>query len=154
LVPASPEPASPVIRPAKPADAAAIAEVHLAAFRATYAFPPAHRDEEVRAWVGEHLLPETETWVAELDRAVVAYCSLGNGWVEHLYVAPGHTGRGTGSRLIELAKERQPSGLQLWTFQVNAGARLFYERHGFRPVEMTDGAANEERQPDVRYAWK
>ena len=145
---------APIIRRAKPADAAAVAEIHVAAFRATYAFPPAHPDEEVRAWVAEHLLAGTETWVAELEGAVVAYCSLGDGWVEHLYVAPGHTGRGIGSRLIELAKERQPSGLQLWTFQVNAGARRFYERHGFRPVELTDGAGNEERQPDVRYAWK
>lgn len=150
----TPERSAPVLRRATPADATAVAEIHLAAFRATYAFPPAHPDDEVRAWVAEHLLPETETWVAELDGEVVAYCSLAEGWVEHLYVAPGHTGRHLGSRLIELAKERQPSGLQLWTFQVNAGARGFYERHGFRPVEMTDGAANEERQPDVRYAWK
>jgi GNAT superfamily N-acetyltransferase len=104
--------------------------------------------------VAEHLLPETETWVAELDGAVVAFCSLREGWLEQLYVAPGHTGGGIGSRLIVLAKERQPAGLQLWTFQVNTGARRFYERHGFRAVEITDGAGNEERQPDVRYAWK
>jgi hypothetical protein len=37
---------------------------------------------------------------------------------------------------------------------VNVGARCFYERHGFTAVEMTDGAGNDERQPDVRYAWK
>ena len=153
MAPPSPEPA-PIIRRATPADATAVADVHLGAFRATYAFRPAHTDDEVQAWVAEHLLPETETWVAELNGAVNAYCSLGDGWVEHLYVGPGHTGRGIGSRLIELAKGRQPAGLQLWTFQVNAAARRFYERHGFRPVELTDGAGNEERQPDVRYAWK
>jgi GNAT superfamily N-acetyltransferase len=153
LAPPSAE-AAPLIRRATPADATAVAELHLGAFRATYAFPPAHPDDEVHAWVAAHLLPETETWVAELDGEVIAYCSLGDGWVEHLYVAPGHTGRGIGSRLIELAQELQPTGLQLWTFQVNTGARRFYERHGFRPVEMTDGAGNEERQPDVRYAWK
>jgi GNAT superfamily N-acetyltransferase len=114
----------------------------------------AHTDEEVRGWVSEHLLPETETWVAELDGAVVAFCSLRDGWLDQLYVAPAYTGRGIGSQLIELAKQRQPAGLQLWTFQVNAGARRLYERHGFRAVEMTDGAGNEERQPDVRYAWR
>lgn len=144
----------PSLRLAVAADAEVIAQIHLAAFRSTYRFPLAHADGEVRAWVAEHLLPETETWVAEMDRAVVAFCSLGPGWVDQLYVAPGHTGRGIGSRLLELAKERQPAGLQLWTFQVNGGARRFYERHGFRAVEMTDGAGNEERQPDVRYAWR
>lgn len=143
-----------VVRRATSADAPAVADIHLAAFRATYAFPPAHPDDDVHAWVAEHLLPETETWVAEVGGSVVAYCSLSDGWVEHLYVAPDHTGRGIGSRLIGFAKTRQPSGLQLWTFQENDGARRFYERHGFRPVEMTDGAGNEELQPDVRYAWK
>jgi GNAT superfamily N-acetyltransferase len=120
----------------------------------TYRFPPAHSDDEVHRWVSGRLLAETETWVAETNGAVVAFCSLRDGWLDHLYVAPGHTGRGIGSRLLELAKKRHRGGLQLWTFQVNAGARRFYERHGFRAVEMTDGAGNEERQPDVRYAWK
>jgi GNAT superfamily N-acetyltransferase len=79
---------------------------------------------------------------------------LADGWVEQLYVDPEHTGAGIGSRLIELAKDRSPAGLQLWTFQANEGARRFYERHGFTVVELTDGAGNEEHQPDVRYAWK
>jgi GNAT superfamily N-acetyltransferase len=142
------------LRRATSADAPSVAEIHITAFRATYPFEPAHPDDDVRGWVRDHLLPRTETWVAVLDGAVVGYLSLGDGWIEHLYIAPGHTGSGIGSRLITLAKERQPAGLQLWTFQVNAGARRFYERHGFMAVELTDGAANEERQPDVRYAWK
>lgn len=79
--------------------------------------------------------------------------SLRDGSVEQLYLEPGWTGRGIGSVLIGLAKERRPAGLELWTFQVNAGARRFYERHGFRVAEITDGSANEERQPDVRYVW-
>ena len=78
--------------------------------------------------------------------------ALRNGWVEQLYLRGPWTGRGIGSRLIALAKARSPAGLQLWTFQVNAGARRFYERHGFVAAEMTDGD-NQEGQPDVRYAW-
>jgi GNAT superfamily N-acetyltransferase len=73
--------------------------------------------------------------------------------VEQLYLRRPWTGRGIGSRLIALAREASPDGLELWTFQVNAGARRFYERHGFAVAEMTDGRANEERQPDVRYVW-
>lgn len=142
------------LRPAREADAATIADVWLASFRATYAFPPAHPDDEVRAWVRDHLLPNTATWVAELDRRVIGFLSIADGWIEQLYVEPEHTGTGVGSRLIQLAKETFPAGLQLWTFQVNDGARRFYERHGFTAVEMTDGAGNEEHQPDVRYAWK
>lgn len=38
-------------------------------------------------------------------------------------------------------------------FQVNKSAQRFCERHGFVAAERTDGAANEEREPDVRYVW-
>ena len=84
---------------------------------------------------------------------VVGFAAIADGWLEHLYLAPGWTGRGIGTDLLTIARTRCPAGLQLWTFQVNAGARRFYEREGFRAVESTDGSANEEREPDVRYVW-
>jgi GNAT superfamily N-acetyltransferase len=143
-----------LIRPARAADADAVADVWLAAFRETYVFPPAHTDAEVRDWVRTGLLPQTDTWVAEAAGRLVAFMSLRGESVEQLYVRQPWTGRGIGSALLALAKERRPQGLELWTFQVNAGARRFYERHGFIVAEMTDGAANQERQPDVRYAWE
>jgi GNAT superfamily N-acetyltransferase len=142
-----------LIRAARDADADAIAGTWLAAFRETYVFPPAHPDAEVREWVRTGLLPSTDTWVADIDSAVVGFLSLRDASVEQLYVRQPWTGRGIGARLLTLAKERRPDGLELWTFQVNVGARRFYERHGFAVAEMTDGAANQERQPDVRYVW-
>jgi len=147
-------PTSRPLRRATEADASAIADIWLAAFRATYAFPPAHTDAEVRAWVRDDLVPRTETWVAEERGEPVAFLSLGEGWIEQLYVRPDRTRRGIGSRLIRLAQERARGELQLWTFAVNTGARRFYERHGFVAVEETDGSGTEERQPDVRYAWR
>ncbi|CAM5520328.1 hypothetical protein STENM327S_03280 [Streptomyces tendae] len=69
-------------------------------------------------------------------------------------LAPERRGRGLGDRFVALAKERRAGGLSLWTFQVNAPARRFYERHGFTPVQWTDGERNEEREPDVRYVWQ
>jgi len=131
-----------------------VAEVFLAAFHATYDFPLAHTDDEVRGWVADHLLPTSETWVAEAGGEVAGFMSLGEAWLEQLYVAPGRTGAGIGSRLVDLAKQRRPGGLDLYTFQVNARARRFYERHGFRVVELNDGSNNEEGQPDVRYRWR
>ena len=44
--------------------------------------------------------------------------------------------------------------LHLWTFQRNAQARRFYEARGFALVKETDGAANEEKEPDALYLWK
>jgi hypothetical protein len=41
--------------------------------------------------------------------------------------------------------------LQLWTFQRNAPARRFYEASGFTLIQETDGARNEENEPDALY---
>ena len=144
-----------VLRPARPGDAAAIAGVWLRSFDA--ALPTvrrAHSDDEVRGWIREILLPGHEVWVAEADGAVVGMLALSQGWVDQLYLDPNWRGRGIGERLVELARQRQPSGLQLWTFQVNEAAQRFYERQGFVAVEWTEGAANEEGEPDVRYVWR
>jgi GNAT superfamily N-acetyltransferase len=143
------------VRPARHDDADAIADVYLASFTATYRFPLAHSDQQVRRWIAEILLPTEEVWVVtDRDEAVVAMMALSSEMLDQLYVVPAWTGRGIGSRFIELAKSRRPGGLDLYTFQVNAGARRFYERHGFVEVARGDGSDNEEGQPDLRYAWR
>jgi GNAT superfamily N-acetyltransferase len=114
--------------------------------------PPAHTDEEVLAWFQEVVLPNREVWVAQSNGTVIALLVLEADWVDQLYVEPGWTGHGVGSRLLAVAQQRRPAGLKLWTFQSNAGARRFYERHGFVAKETTDGD-NEEGAPDVLYEW-
>jgi len=112
-------------------------------------------DQQVRRWIAEVLLPTEEVWVVtDPGEVVVAMMALSSEMLDQLYVVPAWTGRGIGSRLIELAKSRRPSGLDLYTFQVNADARRFYERHDFVEVARGDGSKNEEGQPDVRYAWR
>jgi GNAT superfamily N-acetyltransferase len=142
------------IRRAAASDAAAVADVFLASFAATYAFPLAHRDDEVRAWVRDVLVAEAETWVATEGEAVVGLLTVAPGWVEQLYVSPDRLGRGIGRLLLDHAKGRSPDGLRLYTFQVNDRARRFYERNGFVAEWFGDGSANEEGQPDVRYSWR
>ena len=77
----------------------------------------------------------------------------GVGWIDQLYLHPSVVGRGIGSRFIELGRESLGSPIRLYTFQENAGARRFYERHGFHAIAFSDGANNEERCPDVLYEW-
>jgi len=73
--------------------------------------------------------------------------------IDQLYVHPKWQNGGIGQRLLQLAKERRPRLIQLHTFQANLGARRFYERHRFKPIDFTDGTNNEEHQPDVLYEW-
>ena len=146
-----------VIRRAGPDDADAIGDVWLTSWRATFDFPPAHPDADVRRWLADELLPKTEVWVAvdPVDGGrVIGFLALSISMVEQLYVVPEWIGRGVGDRLIALAKGRRPEGLDLYCFQVNGFARRFYERRGFVPIAFGDGSNNEERQPDIRYAWR
>ncbi|RDG36699.1 GNAT family N-acetyltransferase [Streptomyces corynorhini] len=144
-----------VLRRAGGADARAAADVWLRSF--TAALPSvrrAHDDADVRAWFSRVLVPQYETWVAVADSGVVGLLVLNGGELKQLYLDPSWRGRGLGDQLMALAKQRQPDGLVLWTFQVNEAAQRFYERHGFIAVQRTDGLRNEEREPDVRYVWQ
>jgi GNAT superfamily N-acetyltransferase len=142
------------IRPAGTADAGDVAEVYLASFHATYDFPLAHTDDEVRAWIAEEVAGGG-TWVAvDETGTIVAMMAVKPGELDQLYVRPDRLGEGMGRRLLDVARERSPNGLTLYTFQVNARARRFYERNGFVADWFGDGSANEERQPDVRYVWR
>jgi len=144
-----------VLRRATDSDASGIADVWLRSFAA--ALPTvqrAHDDAAVREFFADVVVPRHETWVADAGGAVVGLLVLGEGQeLEQLYLDPSWRGRGLGDRFVDLAKQRRPDGLQLWTFQVNAPAHRFYRRHGFVEVERTDGAGNEEREPDVRFVW-
>jgi GNAT superfamily N-acetyltransferase len=144
-----------VLRRAVDSDAAAVADVWLGSFAA--ALPgvrQAHTAEEVRAWIRDVLVPNHETWVATVDDTVVGMMAVGDDELDQLFVDPAWQGRTIGHRLVELAKQRCPTGLALWTFQVNEVAQRFYERHGFVAVERTDGQDNEQREPDIRYVWR
>jgi GNAT superfamily N-acetyltransferase len=153
--PDPPGEAAVVLRRAGPEDAADVAEVYLTAFHATYTFPLAHTDDEVRGWIREQVVvPTSETWVAVVDAEIVGMMVISGGSLEQLYLRPDRWRQGVGSRLVALAKERRPDGLELYTFQVNARARAFYERLRFTAVWFGDGSANEEGQPDVRYEWR
>lgn len=144
-----------VLRPALPADALPAADVWLRSFDA--ALPSvrrAHDDAEVREWFSRVLVPRYETWVAVSVNRVVGLLVLNGAELKQLFLDPAWRGRGLGDRFMSLAKQRQPDGLALWTFQANESAQRFYERHGFVEVERTGGLRNDEREPDVRYVWR
>jgi ribosomal protein S18 acetylase RimI-like enzyme len=142
------------IRPARPGDADAVAEVFIASFDTLTFLPKLHTDEETIDFVANKVMPEQEVLVAEEDGRIVGFVAMDGDSLEHLYVHPDSQGRGVGSALLERAKERMPRGFSLWVFQQNAQARRFYERRGLSLIERTEGAGNEERMPDARYEWR
>ena len=59
--------------------------------------------------------------------------------LEELYVAPAHRGHGLGTQMMErVLSELEARGageMQINVDEVDAGARRFYERHGFTNIE-------------------
>ncbi len=143
-----------ILRRATLGDAAAVAEVYLAARAAgSPGVAWAHGDAEVRAWIAGFLIPRGGMTVAGEGLVVHGYIAVDGEWVDHLYVHPVSWRRGIGAGLLAHAKAASPAGLRLWTFQSNAAARAFYEHEGFVAERLTDGSDNEEREPDVLYVW-
>jgi GNAT superfamily N-acetyltransferase len=148
----------PAIRRGEVADARAAADLYLrareAALRAGSIPAGVHDDEDVRGYFASHIVEECELWVAHDDAGALAgILVLQDDWVDQLYVDPARTGHGIGGRLLAVAKRERPHGLRLWTFASNTGAQRFYGRHGFVEVRRTAGQDNEERAPDVLYAY-
>jgi len=140
------------IRRAGPADTDEAAAVFSASFRSMDFVPKLHTEEEDRAFV-RSLIANKETWLALVDGRIAGLACIDGDWLAHLYVHPDQQGHSVGHALFETVRLERPKGFQLWTFQANARARKFYERRGCEAVEFTDGRRNEERTPDVRYAY-
>ena len=116
--------------------------------------PELHGEADVRRYMAERVIGECEVQLVRREHGPVAFLALRNDMVDHLYVLPEAQRVGIGAALLEAAKARRPAGLRLWVFQRNHGARAFYARHGFAEMELTDGADNEEREPDVLLWWE
>lgn len=142
------------LRRAQPADAPAIAVLLRTTFRISLPFlPELHTPEDDLWFVRERMLVADEVWLAEEGETLCGFVAFREGWIDHLYVHPACQGQGIG-RVLLAKPLAYRQARRLWTFQKNTRARAFYEAHGFKPIQFTDGAANEEKEPDVLYEWR
>ncbi|MCC2651206.1 MAG: hypothetical protein K0Q60_1369 [Microvirga sp.] len=142
-----------VLRRAAQADMEAVARLHRHVRKTCLPYlPELHTPQQDLMFFKEHVFPASTIWLAEDEDRLIGFAAWKEDWLDHLYVDPAWHGRGIGSALLTAVREGVDE-LNLWTFQANTQARRFYERHGFRLVELTDGSRNEERTPDAHYRW-
>lgn len=157
------------VRPARPEDAAAIAEIHVESWRAAYRghMPDELLDSLSKAgremtWHGELVdpAPHSEIFLAERDD-LVGFSACGpsrdreldgtqTGEIYAVYVAPGRWREGIGGALLEasldfLGREGFEKAT-IWVLESNQRARDFYEWAGFR----ADGAEKTELHKGVQ----
>ncbi len=162
-------------RPAGAEDAAAVAKLHAASWRAHYrgSLTDAYLEgpidgERLRVWSErlEGADPALTVILAEEDRALVGFvCALAarhaafGSLVDNLHVAVGRKGSGIGralmrkvaTRLADAAPERP---VHLYALDANLGAHAFYARIGGAPAgnEIHDGPDGS-RSPVTRILW-
>ncbi|MDP3706301.1 MAG: GNAT family N-acetyltransferase [Legionellaceae bacterium] len=146
------------MRIATQSDASVIANLYLASRKKYISFAPlVHSDTAIQQWMHDILIPSAQVWVVEKNDVIIGMMAIdeiqGVNWIEQLYVLPEAVGHGAGSLLMAKAKSLN-SSIRLRTFQENLSARRFYERHGFKILEFSDGSENEEQCPDMLYEWK
>ena len=125
--------ARPLLRPARPADIAALATLAHRAYAVAFAaiLTPAELAERPESYFAERFaLTFGKVTVLELDGRLAGFAMLSEAHVDMLFLDPDLTGRGLGRVL--LAHLEAEGARTLECFADNANARRFYERFGWR----------------------
>jgi GNAT superfamily N-acetyltransferase len=95
---------------------------------------------------------DEQVWVAEVLPGVVGFVAiyLPDNYVHHLFVEPGHRGKGIGTKLLQFALQRAARALELKCSSANLAGCRFYEQRGGREVER---GIDEVGSEFVRYRW-
>ncbi len=141
------------VRPAKPADAKTIAEIHVESWAAAYAgiIPEDHLKSQTVAkrealWLDAIKYSEPQVWVALDANAIVGFVGFDRsrdaksrattGEIWAMYAAPDYWGEGVGLALWDAAREglieEGCKDVTLWVLLRNERALRFYELAGFK----------------------
>jgi putative acetyltransferase len=82
----------------------------------------------------EIYLPNTDTWVLEIDEEVVGFIALMGNEVGAIFLQPEHHGKGAGQALMDKARELH-GDLEVEVFSENTIGRKFYSKYGFEFLE-------------------
>lgn len=139
------------IRLARTDESDAIAHLYRRTAEREWSFLFPHKPEEDRAFFAK-AFDAGPVWVAVAGGRLIGFCAMRRGWIDHLFVVHERHGQGVGRALLVQALKRRRR-VRLWTFQRNVRSRAFYRLQGFNEILFTDGAANEEKEPDVMLEW-
>jgi putative acetyltransferase len=80
-------------------------------------------------------LAHAKTLVVEIDTRVIGFIAMAGNEVAGLFLDPGFHGHGLGRALVDKVAAETGS-LTVEVFEQNAIGRRFYERYGFRQVDV------------------
>jgi putative acetyltransferase len=84
--------------------------------------------------VAEKYLPNTDTWVVEIEGNVEGFIALMGNEVGAIFLMPNFHGKGAGKALMDKAQELH-GDLEVEVFKENTIGRKFYSLYGFVQIE-------------------
>ncbi len=84
--------------------------------------------------VAEIYLPNTDTWVAQIDGEVRGFIALMGNEVGAIFLQPEFHGQGVGKALMDKAQELH-GDLEVEVFKENVIGRNFYSKYGFEHLD-------------------
>ncbi|WP_068547908.1 GNAT family N-acetyltransferase [Thalassotalea crassostreae] len=122
------------IRPYKDLDLQSVLDSWELATRLAHEFMTDDFIAQERKNVAEIYLPNTDTWVAEIDGEVQGFIALMGNEVGAIFLQPKCHGKGIGKALMDKAQELH-GDLEVEVFKANSIGRAFYSKYGFELSE-------------------
>jgi putative acetyltransferase len=122
------------IRQYRKSDLDAVLSSWEAATRLAHPFMTDEFIAQERDNVAEIYLPNTDTWVVEIDVDVKGFIALMGNEVGAIFLQPECHGIGAGKALMDKAQELH-GDLEVEVFKDNSIGRQFYSRYGFEQLE-------------------
>ncbi len=160
------------IRRAEPQDAAAIADVHLEAWRGAYSGIIPHKtltamiNRRGSDWWSNAIRRAATVLVVEIGGTIAGYATVGRnrarelrqqGEIYELYLRPEYQGIGLGRRLFSAARRKLAdhglSGLVVWALEDNQNALAFYSGEGGRDIAEGVEIFEQKALKKVAFVW-
>lgn len=122
------------IRQYKEADLAAVLDSWEVATRFAHTFMTDEFIARERINVAELYLPNTDTWVVDVDGYVQGFIALMGNEIGAIFLQPSHHKQGLGKALMDKAKSLHKD-LIVEVFKENVNGRSFYTKSGFKFLE-------------------
>jgi putative acetyltransferase len=86
--------------------------------------------EKVKLDMTTIYVPNSETWVYEVDNLIVGFISMMDNEIGGLFVLPNNHSKGIGTELVNFIK-KEHSELEVEVFEKNSIGSAFYAKYGF-----------------------
>ena len=123
-----------MIRIHKEEDLEKIINIWLESSTLAHPFLSDHFVEKVKLDMINIYIPNSETWVYEIDNSIVAFISMVDNEIVGLFVLPNMHSSGIGTKLVNFISKKH-STLEVEVFEKNSIGRAFYKKYGFERMK-------------------